>query len=287
MALGQGDLEVGCIVNSSVVMDGLKPNPGKKVRFDLNHEVFFIPTKWDRLSSQTSVIKEKVIGEVAIRTRTRVEDERRAKNKQNKSKKARKSTRSRRIDVSTAATVTRADRNKGTLSSRGSTAKESNGGSKVTQRTDKSTSVGNQSKLPQRERGDIDKVDIVLPKIGYSTEIKRAIEKVLVRNRTFTQDIDNNKDPVKTIPNKEDNASLSRTRSVYDNDSLSSDKKDPLRPMISYRSVPRPDGEVRFSELSRNLDGWTPFSAWRESAEGESTDGKRGAGPLIPHSILY
>ena len=140
---------------------------------------------------------------------------------------------------------------------------------------------------------ELPKVDLVLPKIPYTPELKKAIEKALQRSRSRPAlDIgplaSQEKNPELSTSHPKDKTEKMFQRRLSDSSVRIGDEK----PMYKKQNQ---IGETssKFSDLYSNLDGWSPFSAWsskdgtlRPNSTAPLTRG-RSMSSLIPSSILY
>ena len=284
----------------------------KKVRFDLNEEVFIIPSKWDRLSErknynariEDSSTKQKSPA-VVERPRSQLKLE------QRKIANSRTDTSGKPYFTSTKANKTIA------LNSRPNTSPKKNAKRSQTEarksfRDKTEENIANDRKLtspldklkiyhrPQRETP---KLEIALPKISYTSDVKKAIEKALQRSGSKSA-FGIPSSPNTNVANL---ATQGREESINFADSLRSGKNDRMsQRRLSDSSVSefggrkcgmcKPtngDDSSRFSELSSiDIVGWRPFSAWsaKRSVRTDRTNQmKRGSSmsSLIPNSILY
>ncbi|KAL9971171.1 hypothetical protein ACROYT_G023662 [Oculina patagonica] len=275
----------------------------KKVRFDLNEEVFLIPSKWDRLS-KCKTTNARIIDAMAGKHKTRTALDRRidVKGKQNRNRK-----------TQNLSTYGKRDSNpelNGKLSDNGrpnSTPNVKTNSARKTARYkegNENTNSGNSTlpvegrlKFYHRPPQELPKLDLVLPKIPYTPDLKKAIEKALQRSRsrpTLESGLNNT-----TLATQKNNSELSTPlpkekceglfqRRLSDSSIRIGDEK----PIEKKENQVMPS-EAKFSELSSNLDGWSPFSAWsskdstlRSNSTAPITRG-RSMSSLIPSSILY
>ena len=153
-------------------------------------------------------------------------------------------------------------------------------------------------KFYHRPPTELPRLDLgVLPKIPYTPDLKKAIEKALQRSRSKSAtDSELNSgasvvqekkhDLLKIIPTEKGEKVLQRRLS--DSSVIIGDEK----PTEDKPSCD--EGISKFSELSSiNLDGWSPFNAWtaKDSTvrSNRTPPIKRGRSmpSLIPSSILY
>lgn len=297
---------------------------GKKVRFDLNDEVFEIPNKWDRLSMRTNARREKLVQSVCKNVKVKMEAaDRRSKNKQSKSKKTRRTQTAKKTDtksrVSSNMTRTLASPSSQVLSLETTVLSTQKGGgndriSTVENRTKKATQNSTpEVKLKLSHRGVMDSPsnDIVLPKITYSSDLKKAIENAVVRNRNpqevvgslssakkrernyrvspqdiFDSQTQNQNTNFQHTMNYHDQTRHTNTpnrNSINDETFYSTRKKE--------RLIALPEYEPNFSELSRNVESWIPFNGAGEPSQGNPRRNSRSSSIqptwIIPNSILY
>ena len=276
----------------------------KKVRFDLNEEVFLIPSKWDRLTGKSKSANAKIIEGFTPRQRSRTVVERRTKSKHNGHKKIPNFG-----SVPSGKLVLTSESNgKTSDNSRSNTSPNKSGNSprktsrQKTESCETTTNNRNSASLNEvklkfyhRPPQELPRLDLVLPKIPYTPDLKRAIEKALQRSRSrpALEGSLNSTTTPHTQEKKSDDLSSSPTEKgemVFKR--RLSDSSIRIGEANSTTCKPT-NGEdsSKFSELS--LDGWSPFSAW--SAKDSSvrpnhtppiTRG-RSMSSLIPSSILY
>lgn len=289
----------------------------KKVRFDLNDEVFEIPNKWGRLSTRTNARRNKLVEEVSKGTKGKImESDQRGKNKQNKSKKVKKPVK--KVDSKYRVTTTRplASPSNHVLSLESTVLSTQRAGvsdknSTVENRTKKGTQTSTpEVKLKLSHRGSIDNPsnDIVLPKISYSSDLKKAIENAVVRNRISAQEMGGSLNTAREryqsrISPQEifDNHTRTYQKMTGDNVNLSPSKhpntpcRSPTNEDLVYstrkneRLVRLPEHEPKFSELSRNVESWIPFATGdpRDNQRRNSKSGSLQSTWIVPNSILY
>lgn len=274
----------------------------KKVRFDLNEEVFLIPSKWDRLS-KCKTTNVRIIHRMAGKNRTIVDRRSDIKSKQNRNRKTQNVSTSSKLDSNPEPNGRFSDNNRPnstpnvkTINARKTVRyKESNENANSGNST---SPVEGRLKFYHRPSQELPKLDLVLPKIPYTPDLKKAIEKALQRTRSRpTLDIGLNhtslatqeKNPeLLTSPPKEKTEKIFQRR-------LSDSS---IRIGEEFKSMEKKQNQIgeassKFSDLSSNLDGWSPFSAWnskdstlRSNSTAPLTRG-RSMSSLIPSSILY
>jgi len=278
----------------------------KKVRFDLKDEIFLIPSKWDRLS-KCKTARTKVIDEITPNQRSRTVVERRSKKKQNRYRKIPNfdSVAKGKIVLTSETNCTVSDnslRNTSPSKSGSSVKKTSRqklGGYENASNGGTSTPpVEAKLKFYHRPPTELPRLDLgVLPKIPYTPDLKKAIEKALQRSRSKSAtDSELNSgssviqekknDLLKILPTKKAEKVLQRRLS--DSSVIIGDEK-------PTEDKPSSDeGISKFSELSSiNLEGWSPFNAWtaKDSTVRSNRTPPIGRGrsmsSLIPSSILY
>ena len=273
----------------------------KKVRFDLNEEVFLIPSKWDRLS-KCKTTNARIIDRMASRSRTIVDRRIDIKGKQNRNRKTQ--------NVSAAGKLVSKPEPNGRFSdnnrpnSTPPIIKTNNArktvrhkeGNENANSGNSTSSVEGRLKLYHRPPQELPKVDLVLPKIPYTPDLKKAIEKALLRSRSRpTLDIG----PLASQGNSPE-LSTSHPKDKTDHERMfqrrlsdSSVRIGDTKPMEKKQNQ-FGEASSKFSDLYSNLDGWSPFSAWSSkdnnlrsnSATPQLTRG-RSMSSLIPSSILY
>ena len=279
----------------------------KKVRFDLKDEIFLIPSKWDRLS-KCKTARTKVIDEITPNQRSRTVVERRSKKKQNGYRKIPNfdSVAKGKIVLASETNCTVSDnslRNTSPSKSgscvRKTASRQKLGGYENVPNGGTSTSpVEAKLKFYHRPPTELPRLDLgVLPKIPYTPDLKKAIEKALQRSRSKSvTDSELNSgasviqekkhDPLKIIPTEKAEKVLQRRLS--DSSVIIGDEK----PTEDKPSCD--EGISKFSQLSSiNLDGWSPFNAWTAKDSTVRSNRTppirrgRSMSSLIPSSILY
>ena len=277
----------------SIAMGEKKDKQGvKKVRFDLNEEVFLIPNKWDRLAKNRTARNINLIGDLASKPKTRTLANRQApKSKQNKTLHAKSSPVGKaRARLSPESNGTLADTARPTRSSPRRRRQEQQ---RSINRGSSTTSTEVTLKLFHRPSKELPGLDFVLPKIPYTPVLKQAIEKALQRSRR----ISNVELGLQTGP--QDHAG-EKSELLYLLSKAKSEKV--LQRSLSDSCLGKGDEETaftgrgaqdssKFSELSTRLDRWMPFSVWasNENALQSKATVKRvrSITSIIPNSILY
>lgn len=295
--------------------DGFHSSPSsasKKVRFDLKHEVFVIPSKWDNLTSKTrnSIAREKWLNEITSISKTRSHEERSrkpSKSKQYRSGKQIKhngKTHKKRNSLVTKTLITerRGTKNVPELGFSRSSApkglkltltKEKPGLMKaINPRTGHSHATASvKLKMTHRDINDYTpKVNIVLPKITYTPDLKRVIEKALTRSKHFCEEGAHltgssangglnlrSKKPV--IREKQPSGKLSH--------SGHGGKKEGESLLVANDDEEVEQIEKNVHQLSENVEKWLPFPAWNEMAQPNVSNRKEKSYSIIPDSILY
>ena len=244
----------------------------RKVRFDLNHEVFLIPSKWERLSRGVS---KKDAGGPNLKNKPRTQTSQTGRDGRKKGKQKREAGSKKNNNPSPSADAF--SRKYGKTSRTSTPSKNIEEGKKVAPFAAKESTasagatgrVDSKFKLSHRTAKELPRVDIVLPKISYTHDLKKAIEVAIRSNRLHAEE----------SRTKEFAEALERPRS------LSEGSGSDLGSQSDDLQIP---GEGRFSELSRRGDGWNPFPAWREASMNHVLR-ERGKvlSSLIPNSILY
>lgn len=273
----------------------------KKVRFDLNEEVFLIPSKWDRLS-KCKTTNVRIIDGMASKHKNRTVVDRRmdVKGKQNcRNRKTQNVSTYGKRDSNSELTGKLSDSSRPNstpnIKTNARKTARSKDGNENANSGNSTLPVEGKLKFYHRPPQELPKLDLVLPKIPYTPDLKKAIEKALQRTRsrpTLDSGLNNT-----TLAPQEKNSELLTP--------LPKDKMDRIfQRRLSDSSIRIGDekpiekeanqtGEAKFSELSSNLDGWSPFSAWsskdstlRSNSTAPITRG-RSMSSLIPSSILY
>lgn len=281
-------------------MEGRKdPQLAKKVRFDLNEEVFLIPSKWDRLS-KCKTTNARIIDRMASKSRTTVDRRIDIKGKQNRNRKTQNVFAAGKLDSNPEPTGRFSDNNrpKSTPNIKSTNARK-NGvrqkeGNENTNSRNSTSPVEGRLKLYHRPSQELPKLDLVLPKIPYTPDLKKAIEKALQRSRSRpTLDIG----PLAT---QENNSELSTCRPKDETEKIFQRRlSDSSITVEAEKSLEKKQSQIgeassKFSDLSANIAGWSPFSAWssddsanlRSNSTAPLTRG-RSMSSLIPSSILY
>lgn len=278
----------------------------KKVRFDLNDEVFLIPSKWDRLS-KCKTANAKIIDGFTSKHKSRTVVERRNKGKQNGQRKMPNfsSVDSGKRSLTPESNATSSDNPRPNTSPNKSgnnqrkTSRQKIEGCEITSNNRNSTPpVEARLKFHHRPPQELPKLDLVLPKIPYTPDLKKAIEKALQRSRG-RHTIDSGLNSSITLSTQEKKADLLSSlpeekvernfqRRLSDSSIRMGDEK-----LNECKPINGEDSS-KFSELSSiNLDGWSPFSAWKSSSGAALSNQKppikrgRSMSSLIPSSILY
>ena len=269
----------------------------KKVRFDLNEEVFLIPSKWDRLS-KCKTTNARIIDRMASRSRTIVDRRIDIKGKQKRNRKTQSVFAAGRLDSKREPNGRFFDNNRpnttpNTKTNHARKTARHKEGNENSNSRNSTSSIEGRLKLYHRPPQELSKVDLVLPKIPYTPDLKKAIEKALQRSRsTPTLDIgplaSQEKNPELSTSHPKDKTEKMFQRRLSDSSVRIGDEK----PMYKKQNQ---IGETssKFSDLYSNLDGWSPFSAWsskdgtlRPNSTTSLTRG-RSMSSLIPSSILY
>ena len=297
------------LVNAAAVtvMEEKKdPQFTKKVRFDLNEEVFLIPSKWDRLS-KCKTTNARIIDGLASKQRNRAAVDRRFDTTRGKQSKSKEKT----TNVSTAGKVASNRESNGTFSNNNRpsstpNAKTNNGrktarhreGSEHANSRNSTPPIEGRLKLYHRPSQELPKLGLVLPKIPYTPDLKKAIEKALQRSRRKPT-LDNGLDSTATDSRQKSSElfnSLPREtneRIFHRRLSDSSIRIGDEKPIENKQKLDSETGS-KFSELSSNVDGWSPFSAWsskdntmRSNSTAPALTRGRSMSSIIPSSILY
>lgn len=281
-------------------MEGKKDQQlAKKVRFDLNEEVFLIPSKWDRLS-KCKTTNARIIDRMASKSRTIVD--RRIDIKRGKQNRNRKTQ-----DVFAAGKpysnpepngrFSENNRPNSTPDIKSNNARKTvrhKEGNENTNSGNSTSPVEGRLKLYHRPPQELPKLDLVLPKVPYTPDLKNAIEKALQRSRNRpTLDIGplatQEKNPELSTSHPKDKTEKMFQRRLSDSSIRIGDEKPMERKQNQIG-----EASSKFSDLSSNIDGWSPFSAWsskdstnlRSDSTAPLTRG-RSMSSLIPSSILY
>ena len=149
-------------------------------------------------------------------------------------------------------------------------------------------------KFYQRPPQELPRLDLVLPKIPYTLDLKKAFEKAIQRSRSRptlecglnTGAQEKKVELFNSLPRNKAEKVLQRRLS--DSSIIIGDEKP------TENKPTNGEGSSKFSELSSiNLDGWSPFTAWgaKDSTlrPNRTPPMKRGRSmsSLIPSSILY
>lgn len=274
----------------------------KKVRFDLNEEVFLIPSKWDRLSKCKTTNARIMAGKHKNRT---VADRRNDnKGKQNRNRKTQNGSTSGKLasncepngmcsgDINGRPNSTP---NIKTNNARKTAPRAKEGNDNANSRTSTSPVEG-RLKLYHRPPPELPKLDLVLPKIPYTPDLKKAIEKALQRSRRKPS-VDNGLNTTMITQDKKSEVLNSlpkeKTERIFQRRLSDSSIRIADEKPIENNQHQNGEGSSKFSELSSNIDGWSPFSAWnskdstlRSNSTAPLTRG-RSMSSLIPNSILY
>ena len=271
----------------------------KKVRFDLNEEVFLIPSKWDRLS-KCKTTNARIIDRMTSRSRTIVDRRIDIKGKQNRNRKTQSVSAAGKLDSKREPNARFFDNNRPNTTPNTKT----NNARKTTRHKEginENSNSGNSTspvegrlKLYHRPPQELPKVDLVLPKIPYTPDLKKAIEKALQRSRLSRPTLDigllasQEKNPELSTANPKGKTEKMFQRRLSDSSIRIGDEK----PMEKKHNQIG-EASSKFSDLYSNLDGWSPFSAWsskdgtlRPNSTAPLTRG-RSMSSLIPSSILY
>lgn len=300
---------------------------GKKVRFDLNDEVFEIPNKWDRLSMRSNARREKLVETVCRNAKVKIEADRRSKNKQSKAKKTKRTQTAKKADttsrVSSNMTRSLASPSSQVLSLETTVlSTQKGGGSDKNSTLENRTKKASQNSTPEiklklSHRGAVDSSsnDIVLPKISYSSDLKKAIENAVVRNR-IPQEVGGSLNSPKTrerthprvspqeiFDNQIQNTNFQQIIST-DHEMTVNQTRHPNTPRrnstnddLFYstrkkeRLIALPEYEPKFSELSRHVESWIPFNGTGEPSQSNQRRNSKNTSIqptwIIPNSILY
>lgn len=266
---------------------------GKKVRFNSNDEIFVIPNKWDRLSRKTGSGKEKLAKDSCSTSKPKVLDaERRGKSKQ-RSKKVKKNTKG--THTKTSITRTFGSPSSQVLQLESSvlsteiskTRWESSKAPDHEKKSKKTEAPEIKLKLSHRNNRELSQDDIVLPRINYNSDLRKTIEHAVVRNRPSCE-------PGLSRLHEQSRETLgfSSLRTRLHSDSNSSTNSSILEDEdnVTYQEecvLVLPERETKFSELSRNVDSWSPFSNGQSTENRTSRRHKMPATLVIPNSILY
>lgn len=274
-----------------------KKNQGltKKVRFDLNEEVFLIPSKWDRLSKCKSTNARIIEGQFTSKQKSRTVIERRNKNGQRG-----------KLDLTSESNGASSDNvrpntspNKNGNNQGKALRQKNNACENATDKRNSTSPLEAKLKFYHRPPQELPRLDLVLPKISYTPDLKKAFEKALQRSRsrpaletglhtdTTTLSTQEKKlDIVRSIPQQKAEIILQRRlsdSSVRIGKGISTECKQP-----------KGENRSKFSELSSiNLEAWSPFSAWSakdgsvRTNQTPSVTRGRSVSSLIPSSILY
>ena len=277
-------------------MEGKKDQQlAKKVRFDLNEEVFLIPSKWDRLS-KCKTTNARIIDRMASKSGTIVDRRIDIKGKQNRNRKMQNVFAAGKLD-SKNGRFSDNKRPNSTPSVKTNYAKKTvrhKEGTENANSRNSTSPVEGRLKLYHRPTQELPKLDLVLPKIPYTPDLKRAIEKVLQRSRSrSTLDTEplttQEKNPELSTSHRKDKTEKMLQRRLSDS-SIRIEDENPMEKKQNQIAEASP----KFSDLSSNIDGWSPFSAWnskdstnlRSHSTAPLTRG-RSMSSLIPSSILY
>lgn len=281
---------------------------GKKVRFDLNDEVFEIPNKWDRLSrTRVAARRNKLVEEVYKNTKSKDSDRRGGKNKQNKLNKVKKTPR--KTDTKSIGSMrTLSSPSSQVLSLDCSVLSTQKGAVSKNSTVNKKTKNNPEIKLKLSHRASLDLTsrDIVLPKISYTSDLKKAIENAVVRNRVSSElggSLNSYKDRNRIAPQEiftefpkytgnrrfSENCTSSKPLSNPPPSRCSS-SEDSSYSTRKERLVSLPEYEPKFSELSRDVESWIPFSDRdKDKRKSKQSSDNQTIQPsyMVPNSILY
>ena len=288
----------------------------KKVRFDLNEEVFIIPSKWDRLSKCKNYNAR--IEDSSTKPKSPAVDERprsQLKLEQRKIATSRTDTSGKSYFTSTKANKTIALNSRPNTSpkkyakssqtaARKSLRDKTEGAYETITHKRKLTSPLDELKMYHRPHREIPKLEIALPKISYTSDVKKSIEKALQRSGSKSAlgiPLSSTKFNVTNLAaqGKKDSTNFADSSRFEKHDRMSQRR-------LSDSSISEFGGQKfgmckptngddssRFSELSAmDIVGCRPFSAWstKITMQTERTNPmKRGSSmsSLIPNSILY
>ena len=275
----------------------------KKVRFDLNEEVFLIPSKWDRLSKCKTTNARIIDRMMASKSRTIVDRRIDIKGKQNRNRKKQNvfaagkldsnPEPSRRFSANNRPNFTpsiKSNNARKNVRHKEGTYENTNSGNR-----DSTSSVEGRLKLYHRPSRELPKLDLVLPKIPCTPDLKKAIEKALLRSRSRPYTLDSGplatqeKSPELLTSHPRDKTEKMFQRRLSDSSIRIGDEK----PM-EKKQKQIGEASSKFSDLSCYIDDWNPFSAWsskesnnfRSNSTAPLTRG-RSMSSLIPSSILY
>lgn len=289
----------------------------KKVRFDLHEEVFIIPSKWDRLSKCKNY-DTRIIEDSSTKQKSPAVDERPRSQLKLEQRKMANS----RTERSGTSYFTSTKANKKTaLNSRPNTspkkyAKSSQSAARKSLR-DKTEgayeNIANDRKLASpldrlkiyhRPKREIPKLEIALPKISYTSDVKKSLEKALQRSGSKSAlgiPSSSTKFNVTNLAalGKKDSKNFADSSRLEKNDRMSQRRLSDSSisefggPKFGMCKPTNGDDSSRFSELSSiDIVGCRPFSAWstKINVQTDRTNPmKRGSSmsSLIPNSILY
>ncbi|XP_068696767.1 uncharacterized protein [Montipora foliosa] len=278
-----------------------KQEQAKKVRFDLKEEIFLIPSKWDRLS-KCRVDKSRVTEDLnLLKHKSRaIVGQRNQQNKQGQRKKPNYSSATSGKPKAESANKAAATLDNSRPSSSPNKTVKNSARKTLLDRT-LTSAIETKLKIHPRPQRDVSRLEVALPKINYTTDIKKALEKALQRSRSkpalgsvasssnitslVTQGKKQSGNFAACSARFEERDRLFQRR--LSDSSVFGDKS----PVCKHSSG---NDSPRFSELSStDLIGWRPFSAWglkNRSMRTEKTNPlKRGSSmsTLIPNSILY
>ena len=281
-------------------MEGKKDQQlAKKVRFDLNEEVFLIPSKWDRLS-KCKTTNARIIDRMASKS-TRASVDRRIdiKSKQNRNRKTQNVSATGKLESNPEPNGRFPDNNRPNstpnikTNSARKTARRKEG-NENTNSGNSTSPVEGRLRLYHRPPQELPKLDLVLPKIPYTPDLKKAIEKALQRSRsrptlnTGTFAVQEKNAELSTFPPRDKTEKIFHRRLSDSSIRIGNEKP------MEQKENQIGEASSKFSDLSSNLDGWSPFSAWsskdstnlRSNSTAPLTRG-RSMSSLIPSSILY
>lgn len=270
----------------------------KKVRFDLNEEVFLIPSKWDRLS-KCKTTNARIIDRMTSRSRTIVDRRIDIKGKQNRNRKTQSVSAAGKLDSKREPNGRFFDNNRpnttpNTKTNNARKTARHKEGNENSNSGNSTSPVEERLKLYHRPPQELPKVDLVLPKIPYTPDLKKAIEKALQRSRLSRPTLDirplasQEKNPELSTAHPKDKTEKMFQRRLSDSSIRIGDEKP-----VEKKHNQIGEASSKFSDLYSNLDGWSPFSAW-SSKDGTLRPNStapltraRSMSSLIPSSILY
>lgn len=239
----------------------------RKVRFDLNHEVFLIPNKWDRLS-KSKASTEKMTEGLSTKSKTKTGNERRGRGRQSRRRAA-----ASKKGIFDCTTEDLDKHNRDTNTRTPTKEKEE-------PKTLNSPRGSVKLKLSHRPSKELPRVDIVLPKISYTPDLKKAIETALQRSK---------RPLVGGLDCAKEGGFRHRTRRMSDGSiDTGYNYKEVKEKCPSRQSAEESVNEAKFSDLSQNVQSWSPFPAWKEPRTSPvRRERTKIVSSLIPNSILY